>query len=191
MDSSPADRCCGVYRVGRSRGYVTGSPLDGLDPAEKPRPKPPSEGLVLDEGELALLVRHASERYRPAVALLAYTGVRIAEALGLRWRHVDLVAGEVHIREQLQTGRRDRPTRVVGRLKSDASYRTVPIFPAVERELTGLLERRLAELRARHGADTDVRLLDDELVFHTRTGRPENPRNVAQRGVGRAASARA
>jgi integrase len=72
-------------------------------------------------------------------------------------------------------------------LKSKASYRTVPLFPAVERELAALLERRLAELRARQGRNVDVRLLDDEFVFRTRTGQPENPRNVAQRGVEKAA----
>jgi hypothetical protein len=64
-----------------------------------------------------------------------------------------------------------------------ANARFASIFPAVERELTALLEQRLVELRARFGADVDVRVLDDELVFRTRTGQPENPRNVAQRGV--------
>jgi integrase len=49
-----------------------------------------------------------------------------------------------------------------------------------------LLERRLGELRARDGVDVDVRLLGGELVFRTRTGQPENPRNVAQRGVEKA-----
>src|SRR5206468_2091626 len=156
------------------------------DAAERPRPSAPLDGRVLDEGELALLVSRAPEKYRPVVALLAYTGVRLSEALGLRWRNIDLVAGELHIRQQLQAGRRERPTRVVDRLKSAASYRTVPIFPAVERELAALLERRLGELRV-DGADVDVRLLDDELVFRTRTGQPENPRNVAQRGVEKAA----
>lgn len=63
----------------------------------------------------------------------------------------------------------------------------MPIFPAVEHELANLLERRLAELCARDGADVDVRVVDDELVFRTRTGKPENPRNVAQRGVEKAA----
>jgi integrase len=64
----------------------------------------------------------------------------------------------------------------------------VPIFPAVERELAALLERRLAELRAASGGDLDSRALDDELVFRIRTGRPLSPRNVPQRGVTEAAS---
>src|SRR6185437_5601665 len=56
-----------------------------------------------------------------------------------------------------------------------------------ERELAALLERRLADLRGRNGTDVDVRSVDGELVFRTRTGLPENPRNVAQRGVQKAA----
>jgi integrase len=40
--------------------------------------------FVRDESELALLVAHAPDRYRTAVALLAYPGCRISEALSLR-----------------------------------------------------------------------------------------------------------
>jgi integrase len=64
----------------------------------------------------------------------------------------------------------------------------VPIFPAVERELAELLEQRLGQLRERFGADVDVRAIDNEPVFRTRSGRPLSPRNVAQRGVANAAS---
>jgi hypothetical protein len=45
----------------------------------------------------------------------------------------------------------------------------------------------LAAAEHHHGVDADICLLDDELVFRRRTGKPENPRNVAQRGVGKAA----
>ena len=167
----------GLYRVARSRGYVARSPVDGLDPAERPRPKIGGAGRVLDEAELALLVNHASDFWRPAVTLVAYTGLRLSEALGLRWAEVDLVDGELHVRRQLQRQRRERPTAVVDRLKSRASYRTVPIFPAVEAELVRLLEHELAAGRGR----------PDDLVFCTRNGRPHNQRNLAQRGVGKAA----
>jgi integrase len=127
--------------------------------------------------------------FRVVVTLLAFSGLRVSEALGLRWRNVRLVDGELDVREQLQAGRRGRDTKVVERLKSEASYRTVPIFPAVEHELAALLERRLAELRAGNGGrDVDPRALDDELVFRSRTGRPLSSRNVAQRGVTEAAS---
>jgi integrase len=122
------------------------------------------------------------------VTLLAYSGLRVSEALGLRWGNVRLLDGEFDVREQLQPGRGARATKTVTRLKSEAGYRTVPIFPAVELELTALLDARLQALRAEHGEDADTRTLDGELVFR-RTGQPLNLRNVAQRGVEKAAAA--
>ena len=73
-----------IYRLARTRRLVTRSPVDELDPAERPQPAKGGAGRVLDEAELELLVRHASAGYRPVVTLLAYTGLRISEALGLR-----------------------------------------------------------------------------------------------------------
>jgi hypothetical protein len=75
----------GLYRLARSRGLTSRSPFDGLDPAEMPRTTPPRSARVLDENELAALVRHATGGYEPAVTLLAYTGLRISEVLGLCW----------------------------------------------------------------------------------------------------------
>jgi integrase len=167
-----------VYRLARARRLVTRSPVDELDPAEKPQPTNGGAGRVLDETELDLLVRHVSDGSRSVVTLLAYTGLRISEALGLRWRDVDLVEGELYVCGQLTLARADRPARRVARLKSKASERYVPIFPAVERELAGL---RDAEERKGRGGGVD-------LVFCTRTGRPLSQRNVG-RSIARAAEA--
>jgi hypothetical protein len=50
-----------LYRLARSRKYVTRSPVDGLDPSELPQPSRDRNGAGrrLDETELAALVRHA------------------------------------------------------------------------------------------------------------------------------------
>jgi integrase len=166
-----------LYRLAQSRGYVSRSPVAGLDSAELPRPRPTGAGRVLDEGELAALVRHARPGYRAVVTVLAYTGLRLSEALGLRWGDIDFVEGELHVRGQLQPAKRNRPARWVLLLKSAASARTVPLFPAV----TGALVERLSdEQGAGRGADID-------LVFCTGTGRPLGHRNVALRGVEKAA----
>src|SRR5436190_23473326 len=85
-------------------------------------------------------------------------------------------AGELNVRGQLQPAKRDRPARWVLLLKSAASARTVPLFPAVT---AALVERLSDEQAAGRGADTD-------LVFCTRTGRPLGQRNVALRGVEKA-----
>ncbi len=63
-------------------------------------------------------------------------------------------------------------------MKTKASERDVPLFPAVERALATLLERELAAGRGG----------EDDLVFLTRTGLPLSQRNVA-RAVEEAAKA--
>ena len=109
----------GIYRLARSRGYVSRSPVDGLDPAER-RSRAPSAGPAARRAR-ARRARppraRGAPRRRDAARLLR---AAYREALGLRWRHVDLVDGELDVRGQLQTGRRDRATRIVGRLKSEA-----------------------------------------------------------------------
>jgi integrase len=167
-----------LYRLAQSRGYISRSPVAGLDPTELPRPTPASVGRVLNEAELAALVRHVRPRYRAVVTVLAYTGLRLSEALGLRWGDIDFVEGELNVRGQLQPAKRDRPARWVPLLKSAASERTVPLFPAVT---AALVEQLADEQTAGRGADTD-------LVFCSRTGRPLVHRNVAQRGVENGAS---
>jgi integrase len=168
----------GLYRLARSRGLAGRLPFDGLDPSEVPRPAPGGSGRVLDENELAALVRHAIGGYGPAVTLLAYTGLRVSEVLGLRWADVDFVEGELRVRSQLLPARKDRRARLVP-LKTKASERDVPMFPAVENVLAELLERELA---AGRGQEAD-------LVFATRSGKPLSSRNVARAVEEAAASA--
>jgi integrase len=112
------------------------------------------------------------------VAALAFTGLRLSEVLGLRWGDADLVEDELHVGGQLTLARTDSPARRVTRLKSLASQRWVPIFPAVERELAAL--RDAEELAGRGG--------DDDLIFVTRSGLPVSQHNAA-RLVRRAATA--
>jgi integrase len=107
--------------------------------------------------------------YRPAVTVLAFSGLRVSEALGLRWSDVDFVEGELRVRWQLLPAREDRPARLVP-LKTRASERDVPMFPAVENALAHLLQRELAAGRGQ----------EDDLVFASRTGRPLSLRNVAK-----------
>ena len=125
-------------------------------------------------------MRHAAElpaAYRAGVTLLAYSGLRVSEALGLRWCDVDLVENELHVRGQLQPRRGKRDVRRVERLKSDAGARVVVLFPAVAAELVRLLELELAAGRG------DA---DDPLLC-SRRGTPLNHRNLAVRGVEAAA----
>jgi integrase len=92
--------------------------------------------------------------------LLAYTGVRIREALGLRWRDIDLDAATIRLRWQLT---KDDVTHVP--LKTEAGNRDLPVLPALRRRL---IEHRLASPWARPG----------DPVFAATSGKPKGYRNV-------------
>jgi integrase len=77
----------------------------------------------------------AAGRYRPFLLTAIFTGLRASELRGLRWHDVDLKRGELHVRQ-----RADRYGKI-GRPKSEAGERTVPLPPIV---VTALREHRLA-----------------------------------------------
>jgi integrase len=85
------------------------------------------------------------------------------EGRGLHWADVDLRRGELHIRQ-----RADRCNKM-GRPKSEAGERTVPIAPMLANTLR---EWKLACPKGEHG-----------LVFPNGRGHIENPSNILQRGL--------
>ncbi|MFC5828727.1 site-specific integrase [Nonomuraea insulae] len=96
-------------------------------------------------------------------------GLRLGEALGLRWEDVELDQAEMTIGWQLQ--------RVAGKLlhrrtKTDASDATLP-FPEIV--TTALCSRQQAHDAAREAAGDDWQ--ETGLVFATASGRPVEPSN--------------
>ncbi|MBQ0894027.1 site-specific integrase [Micromonospora sp. U56] len=97
-------------------------------------------------------------------------GLRQGEVLGLRWDDVDLTAGTLRVRRQLQ---RDPETGSLAfvETKTARSRRTLPLPPTVLAALRRHHERQTAErLNANSWADTG-------LVFATSVGTPIHPRN--------------
>jgi len=66
------------------------SPLDKLDRREVPKQRSTKKPRRLDDAELERLFAAAMPGYRIVFVLLAFTGLRIREALGLTWADVDL-----------------------------------------------------------------------------------------------------
>jgi integrase len=83
----------------------------------------------------ALATIDEAARFRPLLLTAIFTGLRASELRGLRWADVDLKRGEVHVRQ-----RADRYGKI-GRTKSEAGERTVPLPPLV---VSALREHRLA-----------------------------------------------
>jgi integrase len=85
--------------------------------------------------EARLILAAAVGRQRPFLVTQTFTGLRGSEMRGLKWPDVDLKRGELHVCQ-----RADR-YNVIGKLKSEAGDRTIPIGPMV---VSALREWRLA-----------------------------------------------
>ena len=78
---------------------------------------------ALTRADLAILLAAIPEDWRLFFEFLPHTGVRISEAVGLRWEHLDLGENpKVKVREQVYKGERKG-------LKSGAARRDIPLSP--------------------------------------------------------------
>ena len=86
---------------------------------------------------------------RPLLLTAIFTGLRASELRGLRWEDVDLKVGELHVRQRANS------FNAIGRPKSEAGERTVPLPPML---VNVLRELRLAGPKgdAAHSNDFSV-----------------------------------
>lgn len=104
----------------------------------------------------------AAGRYRPLLLTAIFTGLRASELRGLRWHDVDLKRGELHVRR-----RADRYGKI-GRTKSEAGERTVPLPPMV---IAALREHRLASANN-----------DQDIAFANSRGNIEHRNTIVEHG---------
>jgi integrase len=138
----------------RNLGAVRRNPVRDLDRGDRPSSKRRSEPRYLSPSEVGTLLAEMADETRPIAAAMFYAGLRVSEALALRWDDVDL----------------DTATILVRGTKTAASAATVPLLAQLAAELRAHRGRQ-----ARHGFD---RVRGDRLVFQTRYGNPVYPRNV-------------
>ena len=163
-----------VYTI--LRAALDGAVRDGLlarNPAAAVR-RPgieQGEAKYLPSDDVSKLLRAASgSRYYPVLALIASTGLRRGEVLGLSWDKVDLDAGLLKVTATLN--------RVDGRLvcsepKTQRARRTLPLTPTMVALLRKHKATQAAErLRAANQWD------DNGLVFTSELGSPVDPRNI-------------
>ena len=115
---------------------------------------------VLEAPALARVLDCAGS-YRPLFELLAFTGLRIGEALGLTWADVDFDAGLLFVHRQLSRYREH------AKLKTEAGRRQIVLAPAMVRLL-----------RARWLASPGKG--PDDFVFTNSVGRPLDYRHVGE-----------
>jgi integrase len=120
----------GTFALAVRRGVLTRSPADGLAPSEIPRQTNARSVEVLDAETVAQLVgAGTSERWRAALALAGFAGLRLGEIRALTWADVDLEAGTLAVRRSML------PDGTVKPPKTEAGNRTAPILPELRRQL--------------------------------------------------------
>jgi integrase len=113
--------------------------------------------------EVRTIIAHLEGRWRPMLLTAIFTGLRASELRGLRWSDVDFKRGEIHVRQ-----RADR-FNTIGRPKSEASERTVPLLPMLANTLR---EWKLVCPRG-----------ELDLAFPNGRGQVENTSNIVQRAL--------
>lgn len=150
----------GTFAHAHRRGILTRNPMNGLAPTERPQQRNAKRIARLDSDMVAKLVAAAgSERWRVALGLAAYAGLRLGEIRGLRWEDVDLNASTVTVSRSLLPDGTAKPT------KTEAGERTIPLLPSLRRLVVAW------KLRAPHSRPGD-------LVIGTADGKPVQERNV-------------
>jgi len=104
-------------------GVIATNPVRGVripqartddDPADE-------QAKALTRADLELLLAATPQRWRLFFEFLTHTGLRISEAIGLRWEHVELgERPQIKVREQFYRGKRRK-------LKSGAGKREIPL----------------------------------------------------------------
>jgi integrase len=130
-----------------------------LSDRDDPRPDIPSRE------ELQLIIANATGRWRPLLLVAIFAGLRSSEIRGLTWTNVDFDKRHISVTQRADTGHR------IGRCKSKAAYRSIPIPPIV---VSALREWKLQCPRG-----------DLDLVFPSRTGKVESHASILQRGLHR------
>jgi integrase len=115
---------------------------------ELPSSKRKSEPHYLSLPEVEKLLAAMTDESRPVAAACFWGGLRVSEALALTWAGVDFAAGTV----------------AVPGTKTEGSAATIPLLPALARELRAHRERQAG--------------IGDALVFQTASGKPVHRRNV-------------
>jgi integrase len=150
------------------RGLIPANPVQRLEVGERPKLER-REKRILSPEEMKRLLDNAG-RYRALIATALFTGMRLGEIIGLVWDDVDLTAGVIHVRYQLDL----RGDRVAP--KTPQARRAIVIVPALvtvleqHRERSSFTERR-------------------DFVFASERGTPLSHGNVQHRALNHSAAA--
>ena len=164
-----------IMRSAVQYGYLVKNPVDGLKlpPNKKGRRSKP----FITPQQFAALVALIPEPYATMVFVAVYTGLRVSELIGLRWRNV--LQDEISVEQRYCRGDWGPP-------KSEASNAKVPVNPEVVVRITRL-KSLVVEVKAGTGTRR-YRVVrcdgPDDLVFQSLVkGAPMRDNNILARHI--------
>ena len=150
----------GTFGLAVRREVLIKNPVDGLGPGERPRQKNARRVTVLDDAAMGKLVAATStERWKAAVGLAGYAGLRLGELRALRWSDLDLDGNALSVSRSLLPDGTPKPP------KTEAGERSIPLLPALRRLLVAW------KVRSPHTGQ-------DDLVICAYDGKPVQERNL-------------
>ena len=149
-------------------GLVARNVAGLVDP---PRAKYKEVRVLSPEETTRLLEAARGDPIESLVVLAVSTGLRLGEALGVKWRDIDIERRQMRIDKSLQ--RISGAGLVLSETKTPRSRRTI-VLPVIAAEA---LRRRSADQRADRRAFGPT-WPESGLVFTSSTGHPLDPRNV-------------
>ena len=175
------DALSSILRSAVRFGFLVQNPLDGLQMPPDKRPRRPKPTITPEQ--FNNLVEFISEPYATMVHVAIWTGLRVSELIGLKWRCIH--ADSITIEERYTRGDWSVP-------KTQASAATIGVDPNVIARIL-----RLKTLTLEIQAGRAVRHFKavksdgaDNLVFQSvKDGKPMNDQNVLKRHIQPAARA--
>jgi integrase len=153
--------------------YLNKNPMEGLRLPLDKRPRQPKPTIKPEQ--FANLVQLISEPYATMLYVAVWTGLRVSEVIGLKWRCIH--ADSISVEERFCRGDWSVP-------KTDSSAATIGVSPEV---IARLLRLKSLTVEIRAGLGTRKYKLvksddPDALVFQSvKDGKPMNDQNILKR----------
>jgi integrase len=164
-----------ILRAAVDVEYLIKTPMEGLRLPLDKRPRQPKPTITPED--FNKLVQLVSEPYATMLYVAIWTGLRVSEVIGLKWRCIH--ADSITIEERYCRGDWSVP-------KTDASAATIGVEPQVIARLLRLktLTVEIRAGRAKRGYNLVKSDDPDALVFQSvKNGRPMNDQNILRRHI--------
>jgi integrase len=169
------DALSSILRSAVDVDYLNKNPMEGLRLPLDKRARQPKPTITPEQ--FSNLVQLVSEPYATMLYVSVWTGLRISELIGLRWRCVH--ADSITVEERFSRGDWSVP-------KTQAGAATIGVSPKV---ITRILCLKTLSVKVRAGRAMRTHKLvksagpDDLVSQSVQTGRPMNDQNILKRHI--------